>query len=197
MSELIRTALAIDKGLFERFDAWMARHGYSNRSEAVRDLIRAALVEQDWQDPDATVMATLSILYDHHRHELAQRLTDLQHEDHHCILCSQHVHLDHENCLEVIILKGPPQRPARPGQHDPGHQGGQDRAADADEPQCVSRGGECRWAKDVETVARSQDQGTRKDSRVNLGTGCLDGWRGEPLRRIATAKGGSCLALCV
>jgi len=106
MSELTRTALAIDKGLLRKFDRWMARHGYTNRSEAVRDLIRSALTEAEWQRPSAKVLATLSVIYEHERHELAQQLTHLQHADHHAVVCSQHVHLDARNCLEVIILRG-------------------------------------------------------------------------------------------
>jgi len=107
MSNLKRTALAIDRDLLEKFDTWMADHGYTNRSEAVRDLMRTALVEAEWADPDARVMATLSILYDHSARHLAQELAGLQHEDHHAVLCSQHVHLDHHNCLEVILMQGP------------------------------------------------------------------------------------------
>ena len=107
MGELTRTALAIDRDLLERFDAWMAEHGYTNRSEAMRDLIRSALTEALAKDPAARMVATLSILYDHQRRELAQQLTHLQHADHHAILCSQHVHLDSHNCLEVIVIAGP------------------------------------------------------------------------------------------
>lgn len=106
MSELTRTTLAIEKGLLAKFDRWMAHHGYTNRSEAMRDLVRQALVQQEWSDPMAKVVATLSIIYDHAAHTLAQELANLQHEDHHAILCSQHVHLDHDRCLEVIILRG-------------------------------------------------------------------------------------------
>ena len=106
MSELARTALAIDKDLLTKFDKWMAGHGYASRSEALRDLIRSALVAAEWEKPAAEVIATLSIIYDHDRHELAQQLTRLQHADHHAILCSQHVHLDRHRCLEVIILSG-------------------------------------------------------------------------------------------
>lgn len=107
MTKVTRTALAIDRGLLKRFDRWMATHGYTNRSEAVRDLIRSALVEAEWEDPSAKVVACLSIIYDHERQELAQQLTHLQHADHHAILCSQHVHLDEHNCLEAIIMQGP------------------------------------------------------------------------------------------
>jgi CopG family transcriptional regulator, nickel-responsive regulator len=106
MPELTRTAIAMEKGLMRDFEAWMAARGYTNRSEAIRDLIRSALVEQEWSDPKAAVVAMLSIIYDHERRELAQQLTHLQHADHHAILCSQHIHLDHHNCLEAIILRG-------------------------------------------------------------------------------------------
>ena len=106
MSDLARTTLAIEKDLLEKFGTWMGQHGYTNRSEAVRDLIRAALVEEEWSDPNAPVAAVLSILYDHSASMLAQHLTNLQHEDHHAILCSQHVHLDHRRCLEVILMRG-------------------------------------------------------------------------------------------
>lgn len=107
MSDLIRTTLAIEKDLLDRFDDWMSRHGYTNRSEAMRDMIRATLVEEQWQDPQATVVASLSIIYDHSQRSLAQELTSIQHEDHHAILCSQHVHLDHHLCMETILMQGP------------------------------------------------------------------------------------------
>ena len=107
MSDLTRTTLAIEKDLLEKFDQWMAGHGYVNRSEAVRDLMRSALVQKEWSSPSAKVVATLSIIYDHADHTLAQELTDMQHEEHHAIMCSQHVHLDHQRCLESILLSGP------------------------------------------------------------------------------------------
>ncbi|MHC4715480.1 MAG: nickel-responsive transcriptional regulator NikR [Planctomycetota bacterium] len=106
MSKLTRTAVAIDVDLLGRFDEWMGDRGYTNRSEAVRDLIRSALVEAEWESPAARVVATVSIIYDHERRDLAQQVTRLQHAEHHAILCSQHVHLDDRNCLEVIILQG-------------------------------------------------------------------------------------------
>ncbi len=106
MAKVTRTALAIDEDLLAAFDKWMARHGYTNRSEAVRDMVRQALVAAEWENPRSEVVATLSIIYDHHKQELAQQLTDMMHDFHHSILCSQHVHLDHDNCLEVIIMRG-------------------------------------------------------------------------------------------
>ena len=106
MGDLTRTTLAIAKHWLEQFDSWMLGHGYANRSEAMRDLIRAALVDKEWADPKAKVVAALSIIYDHSAQALAQQLTHRQHEDHHAILCSQHVHLDHNKCLEVILMQG-------------------------------------------------------------------------------------------
>jgi len=106
MTKLTRTALAIDADLLGKFDRWMAGHGYTNRSEAMRDLIRGALVEAKWENPRARVVAVLSVIYDHAARSLAQELTHIQHEDHHAVLCSQHVHLDHERCLEVILMQG-------------------------------------------------------------------------------------------
>jgi len=106
MGELTRTALAIDVNLLEKFDGWMSTHGYTNRSEAMRDLIRAALTEAQWANPNAKVVAVLSVIYDHAARQLAQEVTELQHKDFHAVLCSQHVHLDHNNCLEVILMQG-------------------------------------------------------------------------------------------
>ena len=106
MSDLKRTTLAIEPDLLRKFDTWLTGHGYANRSEAMRDLIRGALVEAEWSDPDAKVIAVLSIVYDHAAHALAQELTHSQHEDHEAILCSQHVHLDAHRCLEAIVMHG-------------------------------------------------------------------------------------------
>lgn len=105
MAELTRTALAIDSDLLEKFDAWIVAHGYGNRSQAVRELIRNALIQEEWADPDAQVVGALSIIYDH-SHALTEELTQMQHDDFHAVLCSQHVHLGHERCLEVILMQG-------------------------------------------------------------------------------------------
>ncbi|MCC7498207.1 MAG: nickel-responsive transcriptional regulator NikR [Bryobacterales bacterium] len=103
---LDRIGVAIDAALLEKFDALIASRGYANRSEAFRDLIRAELISESSADPAATVIGTLTLLYDHQTRLLSGKLTALQHEHHHVILSSLHVHLDHHNCLEVIILKG-------------------------------------------------------------------------------------------
>lgn len=106
MDELTRTTLAIERDLLRAFDTWTVSHGYTNRSEAVRDLIRSILIKAEWENPEKKVVGVLSVTYDHDAHSLAQELTSIQHEDPDAILCSQHVHLGHHKCLEVILMQG-------------------------------------------------------------------------------------------
>lgn len=106
MSELSRIGVAIDADLLRKFDHLIASRGYSNRSEAFRDLIRDELVERSWQQPDSNVVGTVTLVYDHHVRMLSDKLTDLQHSHFHHILSTLHVHLDHNNCLEVLVVKG-------------------------------------------------------------------------------------------
>lgn len=106
MGELSRIGVAIDSDLLEKFDRHIATRGYTNRSEAFRDLIRDVLIQQAWQAPDAEVAGTVTLVYDHHVRMLNDKLTDLQHEAYHNILSTMHVHLDHDNCLEVIAIRG-------------------------------------------------------------------------------------------
>lgn len=106
MGETVRFGIAIDDGLLERFDRLVEEKGYANRSEAIRDLIRDALVEQTWEAGDEETVGTVTLVYDHHVHDLADRLTDLQHDHHDRIISTLHVHLDHHNCLEVLVVKG-------------------------------------------------------------------------------------------
>lgn len=106
MGELSRIGVAIDSDLLERFDNLIENRGYTNRSEAFRDLIREELVEKAWQSPDSQVFGTVTLVYDHHVRMLSDKLTDLQHQHYENILSSMHVHLDHDNCLEVIIVRG-------------------------------------------------------------------------------------------
>ncbi|MDR2050774.1 MAG: nickel-responsive transcriptional regulator NikR [Deltaproteobacteria bacterium] len=107
MSNLIRFGVSLDAGLLEKFDALCGERGYGNRSEAIRDLIRNSLVQRDWDDSGKEVAGSLSLVFDHHAGNLAQRLTCLQHDFHPYIIASLHVHLDHDNCLENLVLKGP------------------------------------------------------------------------------------------
>ncbi len=106
MGELSRIGVAIDSDLLKKFDDLIAARGYTNRSEAFRDLIRDELVEQVSQMPDSEVVGTLTLVYNHHVRMLGDKLTDLQHEHYHHILSTLHVHLDHDNCLEVLIIRG-------------------------------------------------------------------------------------------
>jgi CopG family nickel-responsive transcriptional regulator len=106
MGELSRIGVAIDTGLLEKFDRLIAQRGYTNRSEAFRDLIRDELVEQTWESPESQVMGTVTLVYDHHVRLLNEKLTGIQHDFHHSILSTLHVHLDHDNCLEVLVVRG-------------------------------------------------------------------------------------------
>jgi CopG family nickel-responsive transcriptional regulator len=106
MGELSRIGVAIDSDLLEKFDHLIADRGYTNRSEAFRDLIRDELVEKAWEAPNSEVVGTVTLVYDHHVRMLSDKLTDLQHDHFHHILSTLHVHLDHDNCLEVLVVRG-------------------------------------------------------------------------------------------
>lgn len=106
MSKLCRIGVAIDAGLLSKFDALIGKRGYTNRSEAFRDLIRAELVGQASESPARKVVGTVSIVYDHHVRLVNEKLTALQHDFYHHILSTLHVHLDHDNCLEVLVVRG-------------------------------------------------------------------------------------------
>lgn len=109
MSNIIRFGVSLDDGLLKRFDKLCDERGYQTRSEAIRDLIRNSLVQQEWDDSNAEVAGSLSLVFDHHTSNLSQRLTEIQHDFHSYIVASMHVHLDHDNCLETLVLKGPAQ----------------------------------------------------------------------------------------
>ena len=104
--DLARIGVAIPKALLGQFDRLISQRGYPNRSEAFRDLIRDNLIQEKAALPHQEVVGTLTLVYDHHVRQLSDRLTGMQHEHHHQIVCSLHVHLDHSNCLEVLVLRG-------------------------------------------------------------------------------------------
>ena len=106
MSELSRIGVAIDSDLLEKFDQLIAGRGYTNRSEAFRDMIREELVSTASEDPASEVVGSVTLVYDHHVRMLSDKLTDMQHAHYHQILSTLHVHLDHDNCLEVLVLRG-------------------------------------------------------------------------------------------
>jgi CopG family nickel-responsive transcriptional regulator len=105
MPQLSRTGVSLDEDLLKEFDRLIAKRGYQNRSEAIRDLIREALLTETI-DSNKPVVGTLTLVYDHHIPNLSQKLTETQHGAGAMVLAATHVHLDHRYCLEVIIMKG-------------------------------------------------------------------------------------------
>ncbi|HTU45388.1 MAG TPA: nickel-responsive transcriptional regulator NikR [Bryobacteraceae bacterium] len=106
MGELARIGIAIPEELLEEFDRLIERRGYATRSEAIRDLVRKELVDEIAASPNAEVYGTVTLIYDHHARLLLDKLTEIQHRYHEAIISSLHVHLDHDNCLEVILVRG-------------------------------------------------------------------------------------------
>ena len=106
MNNTVRFGVSMDAGLLGEFDEFCRVRGYETRSEALRDLIRDALVQDMGTHPEVAVAGTLTLVYDHHKSDLTQRLTAAQHDSHDLVLATLHVHLDHHNCLEVLALKG-------------------------------------------------------------------------------------------
>jgi len=106
LSELIRFGISMDKDLLGRLDKEIVKRGYPNRSEAIRDLVRSQLVELEWSQEDEEVAGTVTIIYDHHVRGLSDMLLELQHEHHEMIISVMHVHLEHDNCLEIMVIKG-------------------------------------------------------------------------------------------
>ena len=106
MGILSRIGVSLDSELLARFDSFIADKGYENRSEAFRDLIRDRLVGSAVIAGNALVVGTVTLIYDHHTRLLPEKLTDLQHESHALVISTLHAHLDHENCLEVVVLRG-------------------------------------------------------------------------------------------
>ncbi len=105
METILRLSMSLDRDLFAKLEDLVRKSGYANRSEFLRDLIRSELVRREWQG-NQTVVGTLTLVYNHHVHGLADRLTDVQHEYHKEILATTHVHLDHDICVEVTIMQG-------------------------------------------------------------------------------------------
>lgn len=108
MSDIIRFGVSLEKELLEKFDRLIKEKKYPNRSEAIRDLIRENLVKREWIE-GKEVAGAITLVFDHHKRELMNTLTDIQHDFHTLIISSQHIHLDHDNCLEIIVVKGKPE----------------------------------------------------------------------------------------
>lgn len=105
MTKLTRFGVSLDQKLLQMFDRHIQRRRYTNRSEALRDLIRDNLVGEEW-DEDKETVGTVTFVYDHHVRDLTRKLTDIQHDSQGRILSGMHVHLDHDHCLEVLVVKG-------------------------------------------------------------------------------------------
>lgn len=109
MTNLARFGVSLDKELLQRFDRWLREKKYTNRSEAFRDLIRQELVQKQWKG-SGEIAGTITLIYDHHKRELVNKLMDIQHDFGKIIISAQHIHLDHNNCLEIVALKGSPKQ---------------------------------------------------------------------------------------
>lgn len=106
MPDLVRFGISMEKELLGRLDQEIVKRNYPNRSEAIRDLIRNQLVEIDWSQEEEEVAGTITIIYNHHVRGLSDLLLGMQHDHHHMIISVMHVHLEHEHCLEVMVIKG-------------------------------------------------------------------------------------------
>jgi len=109
MARLIRFGVSLEKELSDRFDRHIKEKLYTNRSEAIRDLLREELVKKEWH-LGKEVAGAVTMIYDHHKRDLVNRLMDIQHNFLHEIVSTQHIHIDHHNCLEIIAVKGSPQK---------------------------------------------------------------------------------------
>jgi CopG family nickel-responsive transcriptional regulator len=105
MSDLVRLSLSLEKPLFDKLERLVRQRGYANRSEFVRDMIRQNLVQTEWQR-DQEVIGTITLVYDHHRRQLSEKLTSLQHHHHGAVLATTHVHLTEHLCAEMILIRG-------------------------------------------------------------------------------------------
>ncbi|MFW6012611.1 MAG: nickel-responsive transcriptional regulator NikR [Candidatus Bipolaricaulota bacterium] len=108
MADTARFGISMDHGLLERFDKLVQRRGYQNRSEAIRDLIREKLVQEEWEEGQE-VVGVVTLLFDHHQRNLSDELTESQHQEPELVIATTHIHLDRDNCLEMIAVKGRPE----------------------------------------------------------------------------------------
>lgn len=105
MSPLVRFGVSLEKSLLDRFDTLIRGRKYTNRSEALRDLIRQELVQKQWKEGQE-VAGAITLVYDHHKKDVLSKVIDIQHDFQNIIISTQHIHLDHHNCLEIVAVKG-------------------------------------------------------------------------------------------
>jgi CopG family nickel-responsive transcriptional regulator len=109
MAKIKRFGVSLDDDLLSKFDHLIKEKNYTNRSEALRDLIRQELVQRQWQG-GKEIVGAITLIYDHHKRELVNKIMDIQHDFGDLIISSQHIHLDHHNCMEIIAIKSPPKK---------------------------------------------------------------------------------------
>ena len=105
MKKIIRFGVSIEEDLLAAFDRYIQKGGYQNRSEAIRDIIRKEFVDEEWEK-GATVAGCILLVYDHHKRDLLSKIMDIQHDYFESIISTQHIHMDHHNCLEIVAVKG-------------------------------------------------------------------------------------------
>lgn len=108
MSELTRFSVSIPDKLLQKFDEQIEKENYPTRSKAIADLISSSLINESWEG-DSEVAGAVVLVYDHHKKDLGRKMAELQHDFHHVVISTQHVHLDHDNCLEIVVVKGSPE----------------------------------------------------------------------------------------
>jgi len=106
VSELVRLSISLEGPLLKRLERLVKKSRYANRSEFIRDMIRQRLVEQQWSDKHREVVGTITMIYDHHARQLTDKLVDIQHDHYENILATTHVHLSHDLCAEMIMVRG-------------------------------------------------------------------------------------------
>jgi len=106
MNKIIRFGISMEENLLKQFDTLIRKRNYRNRSEAIRDLIREMLIKEEWVSTEKDVAGAIIIVYDHHKRELVQNIISIQHDFQELIISSQHIHIDHDNCMEMIAVKG-------------------------------------------------------------------------------------------
>jgi len=106
MADIVRQSFSMEAPLWDKLEHLVKQKGYTNRSEFIRDMLRERLVEQEWEDEAREVVGTITMLYDHHTRLLGEKLTDIQHDHHQSIMATTHVHLDHDLCAEMIMMRG-------------------------------------------------------------------------------------------
>ncbi len=112
MSEVFRFGISLPKDLIDKFDNLIREKKYTNRSKAFGDLIRQELIKREWRE-GKEIAGAITLIYDHHKRELLNKITDVQHDFQKVIISTQHIHLDHNNCLEIVAIKGSPKEAQR------------------------------------------------------------------------------------